>query len=165
MDGIAVNLPAGFKSARPINFPCMNVVLVNAEKVVSNEYNPNKVATPEMSGLANSIDLCGVTQPIVVYHDKELDCYFVVDGFHRYIILKYVFQCPLVPVVVLDKGIAQRIASTVRHNKAKGEHKVELMGELVNLLEKQGLNNLDIAKQLGMEEEEILRLKQTIKSL
>ena len=162
MDETAV-MPADFESKRKITFPCANVRLVDAGKVQANDYNPNHVATAEMEGLAHSISSCGVTQPIVTYYDDELDRYIVVDGFHRYVILVHVFECQQIPVVVIQKNIGQRIASTIRHNKAKGEHKVDLMGHLVGRLLGQGLADDEIAARLGMEEEEVLRLKQNVR--
>jgi len=136
--------------------------MVPADKVVANEYNPNRVATPELDLLADSIEADGVTMPIVVYHDKEHDQYIVVDGFHRYILLRDRYQCPEVPVTVIDKPIDQRMASTIRHNRARGKHQVDLMGELVKALAAQGWREDDIAKHLGMTYEEVLRLKQVV---
>jgi len=143
-----------------ITFPCCHVQMVTAVKVVSNDYNPNNVATPEMDLLALSIEEDGVTQPIVVVYDPVLDLYVVVDGFHRYTILTKRFKCPEIPVVVIDKSINDRMASTIRHNRARGKHKVDMMSVLVEKLLKLGWSDTDIAKQLGMEAEEVLRLKQ-----
>lgn len=148
--------------AKMITFPCLQVRMVPADKVVANEYNPNRVATPELDLLADSIEADGVTMPIVVYHDKEHDQYIVVDGFHRYILLRDRYQCPEVPVTVIDKPIDQRMASTIRHNRARGKHQVDLMGELVKALAAQGWREDDIAKHLGMTYEEVLRLKQVV---
>lgn len=153
-------MPAGFSSKRPITFPCAEARSVAVSRVIANDYNPNKVASPEMEALAQSIAGCGVTQPVVVYYDDELDFYFVVDGFHRYVIMRYVFGMEQIPVVVIAKDIAGRIASTVRHNKAKGEHQVDLMAHLIGLLAAEGLDDDAIANRLGMEPEEVLRLKQ-----
>lgn len=148
--------------AKMITFPCLQVRMVPADKVVANEYNPNRVATPELDLLADSIEADGVTMPIVVYHDKEHDQYIVVDGFHRYILLRDRYQCPEIPVVTINKPLDQRMASTIRHNRARGKHQVDLMGELVKALAAQGWREDDIAKHLGMTYEEVLRLKQVV---
>lgn len=148
------------KPNKPITFPCLQARLVPAEKVRANDYNPNKVATPEMHLLAHSIAEDGVTQPVVTIYDPQTDVYTVIDGFHRYTILKEWFGCPEIPVVVLEKDIKERMAATVRHNRARGKHQVELMSAMVEKLLRLGWSDLDIAKHLGMEAEEVLRLKQ-----
>jgi ParB-like chromosome segregation protein Spo0J len=147
---------------KTITFPCLRVRLVPTSQVVANEYNPNRVAKPELDLLADSIEADGVTMPIVVYHDKEADQYIVVDGFHRYLLLRDRYRCPEIPVTVIDKPIDQRMASTIRHNRARGKHQVDLMGELVKALVAQGWREDDIAKHLGMTYEEVLRLKQVV---
>lgn len=138
----------------------MDCRLVPAEKVVSNDYNPNFVATAEMKLLAHSIEEDGLTQPIVTFYDAEADVYVVVDGFHRYTLLKDHFGCPEIPVVVIDKPIQDRMASTIRHNRARGKHRVDMMSVLVEKLLGLGWSDIQIAKHLGMEAEEVLRLKQ-----
>jgi len=143
-----------------ITFPCLEVQMVPAEKVQANDYNPNKVATPEMELLRLSIEEDGLTQPIVVCHDPDLDRYIVVDGFHRYALLANHFKCPEIPVVVIAKDIKQRMAATIRHNRARGKHQVDLMSELVRSLYEKGWEDERIAEHLGMSVEELLRLKQ-----
>jgi len=143
-----------------LTFPCMNVQLVPIEKVVSNEYNPNKVSTTEMSLLERSIDCDGVTQPVVTFYDKDTDKYVVVDGFHRYLLIRDHFKSSVIPVVMIDKDIKERMASTIRHNRARGKHQVDLMGNLVRSLVEKGCTDVEIAKHLGMSAEELLRLKQ-----
>ncbi len=143
-----------------ITFPCLNVKMVPTAKVQANDYNPNKVAYQELELLADSIEADGVTMPIVVYHDKKQDVYIIVDGFHRYRLLKERFKCPEIPVVVIDKPLDQRMASTVRHNRARGKHEVDLVAALVKSLVHQGWDDDAIAKHLGMTTEEIGRLKQ-----
>ncbi len=145
-----------------VTFPCLNVRLVPTNKVQANDYNPNKVATPEMELLADSIEADGVTMPIVVYHDKGADTYIVVDGFHRYLLLRDRFKCPEIPVVVIDKPLSERMASTIRHNRARGKHQVDLLAMLVRSLVNQGWPDDEIAKHLGMTYEELLRLKQVV---
>lgn len=112
--------------------------------------------------LADSIEADGVTMPIVVYHDRDADRYIVVDGFHRYILLRDRFKCPEIPVVVIDKPLSERMMSTIRHNRARGKHQVDLMAMLVRNLVAQGCSDDEIAKHLGMTYEELLRLKQVV---
>lgn len=145
---------------KPIMFPCLHVKMVPANKVVSNDYNPNKVASPEMKLLALSIEEDGVTQPIVTCYDKDRDLWVVVDGFHRYTILTQWFKCKEIPIVEIEKDIRQRMAATVRHNRARGKHTVDLMAQLVAGLLRKGWKDIEIANHLGMEGEEVLRLKQ-----
>ena len=143
-----------------ISFPCLQTKIVSVDKVIANDYNPNKVATPEMQLLVHSIEEDGLTQPIVTYYDGDLDKYIVVDGFHRYIILKDHFKCAEIPVVTIDKDIKERMASTIRHNRARGKHQVDMMSEIVRSLFEKGWKDAEIAKHVGMSPEELLRLKQ-----
>lgn len=145
-----------------IQFPCLDTRLVAADSVVSNEYNPNKVARPEMELLIHSIEEDGLTQPVVVFYDEEIKKYVVIDGFHRYTVLKDHFKCGKIPVVVLKKSMNDRMASTIRHNRARGKHQVDLMGILVKKLSEQGWSDESIANHLGMQGEELLRLRQQI---
>lgn len=102
-----------------IEFPVLNIKMVDIDKVVANDYNPNKVAPPEMKLLKHSIEEDGYTQPIVTYYDKENDQYIVVDGFHRYRCAKEYFHLKKVPIVTIDKNLSNRMASTIRHNRAR----------------------------------------------
>jgi len=154
-------LPEGFTSALPITFPCTAVRLVPASRLLANDYNPNKVATPEMELLRHSIAEDGFTQPIVTYYDDELDLYLIVDGFHRWTILTREFGCDMVPVVVVEKDVKERIASTIRHNTT-GKHKVDLVAVLVEKLLNLGWSDDEIAVHLGMESEEVYRLRQAM---
>lgn len=147
------------KASKPITFPALDAKMVPAEKVVANNYNPNKVAPQEMELLAHSIEEDGFTQPVVTCHDKETDRYIVVDGFHRWTILRIWFDCPEIPVVVIDRPAMDRMAATIRHNRARGKHQVDLMVELVVDLFRKGWTDQEIATHLGMEGEEVLRLK------
>lgn len=145
--------------------PVYNVKAVPIDKVVANDYNPNKVAPPEMKLLELSIWEDGFTQPVVTYFDAERDAYIVVDGFHRYTILKtskriYERENGLLPVVVIEKEIGERMASTIRHNRARGSHDIDLMSNIVAELVEMGKSDSWIAKQLGMDIDELLRLKQ-----
>lgn len=143
-----------------IEFPCLAAKLVDASKVIANDYNPNAVASPEMGLLEHSIREDGVTQPVVTFYDADADIYVVVDGFHRYTVLTKRLKCEQIPIVVIDKTIENRMASTIRHNRARGKHKVDLMSDMVVKLLKLGWKDIDIANHLGMSAEEVLRLKQ-----
>ena len=143
-----------------INFPVLNVKMVDINKVVANDYNPNKVAPPEMKLLKHSIEEDGYTQPIVTYYDKNNDVYIVVDGFHRYRCAKEYFQLQKVPVVTIDKDLSNRIASTIRHNRARGTHQIIDMSRIVIELSSNGWSDSQISEHLGMELDEIIRLKQ-----
>ena len=145
----------------PVRLPCLKTILVPSDKVIANDYNPNKVANREMELLQHSIEEDGFTQAIVTFYDDEQDKYEVVDGYHRFVILKDDLDCDYIPVVVIEKDIKERMASTIRHNRARGVHQVDLMGELVVKLVKLGWDDDRIAEHLGMEYEEVLRLKQT----
>lgn len=145
---------------KKLTFPCMQPKLVNIDDVMSNDYNPNKVANPEMKLLEKSIEEDGLTMPIVTYYDEELKKYIIVDGFHRYTIVKNAFKSDKIAVVTIDKDIKDRMASTVRHNRARGVHKVDLQAEMVVDLIKKGWTDEDISDHLGMSFEEVLRLKQ-----
>jgi len=144
-----------------LTFPCMNPVLIPIEKVVANDYNPNSVAKPEMNLLTISIEEDGLTMAIVVFYDDTQDKYIIVDGFHRYTIVKDYFKSDVIPATIIDKDIGQRIASTIRHNRARGVHKVMGMSDIVAILIKNGWDDIRIANELGMSPEELLRLKQT----
>ena len=145
--------------------PVYNVVAVPIEKIKPNTYNPNAVAPPEMKLLYESIKLDGYTMPIVCYYDKDNDEYIIVDGFHRYRIMKehddiYDREKGMLPVSVIQKSIDQRMASTIRHKRARGSHDVDLMSNIVKELHELGRSDAWISKHLGMDRDEILRLKQ-----
>ncbi|GFI44629.1 putative protein YbdM [Lachnospiraceae bacterium] len=145
--------------------PVYHVIAVPVEKVVPNSYNPNTVAPPEMKLLYESIKNDGYTMPVVCYYNKLEDRYIIVDGFHRYRIMLenqdiYKREKGLLPVSVIDKPIDQRIASTIRHNRARGNHDVDLMGNIVKELHELGRSDAWISRHLGMDRDEILRLKQ-----
>ena len=145
--------------------PVYNVVAVPIEKIKPNTYNPNVVAPPEMKLLYESIRIDGYTMPIVCYHNRDEDCYVIVDGFHRYRIMLehqdiYEREQGLLPVSVIDKPLDRRMASTIRHNRARGSHNVDLMSNIVKELHELGRSDAWISKHLGMDTDEILRLKQ-----
>lgn len=141
--------------------PVSRVQWVPTELVHGNDYNPNKVAAPEMKLLEVSIRSDGFTQPIVVWQTDE-GGYEVVDGFHRHLVGKKMKLSHL-PVVVInenrtDKG--DRIASTIRHNRARGKHQVNAMCDIVQELARRNWSDSRIGNELGMEADEVLRLKQ-----
>lgn len=145
--------------------PVYNVQAVPVEKLRANNYNPNAVAPPEMKLLEKSIAEDGFTMPIVCYYIQDEDAYEIVDGFHRYTIIKtrkYIYEREngLAPVVVIDKDESNRMASTIRHNRARGSHSIELMTNIVSELTKSGMSDAWIMKNIGMDADEILRLKQ-----
>ncbi|MFR0836176.1 MAG: IbrB-like domain-containing protein [Barnesiella sp.] len=145
--------------------PVYQVQAVPVEKVRANSYNPNVVAPPEMKLLELSIWEDGFTMPCVCYYVPEEDMYELVDGFHRYTVMKkskriYEREQGLLPVVVIDKDLSNRMASTIRHNRARGSHNIELMSEIVSELTKSGISDEWIMKNIGMDADELLRLKQ-----
>lgn len=145
--------------------PVATIQWVSLDKIHANDYNPNTVAPPEMKLLALSILLDGYTQPIVAYYDKDQDQYEVIDGFHRFLIGSTDKEIQdrihkYLPLVVIDKPIEERKASTIRHNRARGKHDVTPMSDIVADLTHQGWTNERIAQELGMQADEILRLKQ-----
>ena len=148
-----------------IEHPCLNVQLVPVAHVKGNDYNPNKVAPPEMQLLKLSIKRDGLTMPVVVAGDKKGDDWVVVDGFHRTTVsgtdkdIKASLHGYL-PVSILHKPIEDRISATVRHNMARGTHQVELSASLIVLLKKHNWTDARIGKEIGMDPEEVLRLKQ-----
>jgi ParB-like chromosome segregation protein Spo0J len=134
------------------------------DMVQPNDYNPNSVAKVEMSLLYKSIKHDGYTQPVVAIHDPTINKYVIVDGFHRY------FTCKVnadinernqgyLPVVVIEKDINERMAATVRHNRARGEHSVSGMSNMVFKMLENGWEDHAICNHLGMEAEELLKLK------
>ena len=145
--------------------PVYEVKSVPVEKIVANDYNPNAVAPPEMQLLYESIKEDGYTMPIVCFYDMDSDKYVIVDGFHRYrVILEhkdiYEREKGMLPVSVINKGIDHRMASTIRHNRARGSHDVDLMSNIIKELHELGRSDAWISKHLGMDKDEILRLKQ-----
>lgn len=140
---------------------------VPTDHIEANDYNPNTVAPPEMKLLELSIDADGYTQPIVTHQEQD-DKYVVVDGFHRQRVGKKAGRIRkrlhgYVPIVIIrgDRAdTADRIASTIRHNRARGVHGVLPMTEIVVTLLKTGLSEIDVARELGMDDDEVLRFKQ-----
>jgi len=153
----------------PFNSEPVDCVLwVKNESVHANDYNPNSVAPPEMELLRLSISADGYTQPIVSMLEENGETREVIDGFHRNRVGK---ECEdiqkrvhgYLPVVTINKereNINDRVASTIRHNRARGKHKIESMSEIVIDLKKRNWGDEKIAKNLGMDADEVLRLCQ-----
>lgn len=145
--------------------PVYNVLRIHIDKIQANDYNPNAVAPPEMALLETSIWEDGYTMPVVTFYDKDNDKYIVVDGFHRYTVLKTskrVFEREegMLPVVVIDKSMSDRMASTIRHNRARGSHNIDLMSNIVSELVEMGKGDAWICQHIGMSKDELLRMKQ-----
>lgn len=146
--------------------PVSRIIYVDVDKVEANDYNPNAVAKNEMKLLEISIDHDGYTQPTVTIYDEEKGKYVIIDGFHRYYTMK---TSKLInernggklPIVVLDKNINERMASTVRHNRARGKHSVSGMGNIVCKMIENGATDEEVCKELGLEVDELVRLKYT----
>jgi len=149
----------------PDRSPVYDVRSIPIDKVTANDYNPNSVAPPEMELLETSIWEDGFTQPVVVVYDDEQDMYVVVDGFHRFLTLRdseriRTRENGMLPVVVLNKKMHDRMASTIRHNRARGSHNIELMSTIVSELVEMGKGDRWICQHIGMSQDELLRLKQ-----
>tara|TARA_R110000787_G_scaffold161960_2_gene275325 strand:- start:1498 stop:2019 length:522 start_codon:yes stop_codon:yes gene_type:complete len=145
--------------------PVYNVQRIHIDKIKANSYNPNSVAPPEMKLLETSIWEDGYTMPVVCYYIPEEDCFEIVDGYHRYTTLKtskriFEREQGYLPVSVIDKNVDDRMASTIRHNRARGNHSIELMSNIVTELVESGMSDAWIIKHIGMDKDELLRLKQ-----
>lgn len=149
--------------AEPIDF----VRWVPTDSVYANDYNPNSVAPPEMALLEHSIDHDGFTQPVVGWLGDD-DMYEVVDGFHRTtvakrstsVMLRLQGFMPIVAIQTKNTERNDRVASTIRHNRARGKHNVESMSDIVIELKKRNWSDERVAKELGMDPDEVLRLCQ-----
>lgn len=148
------------------NEPVDLVQWVESNTVVANDYNPNSVAPPEMELLKLSISADGYTQPIVTMPTSKGR--EVIDGYHRHRVGKEDTEIQsrihgYLPVVSINsdrEDISDRMAATVRHNRARGKHSVEAMSDIVIDLKKRNWNDAKIAKHLGMDADEVLRLTQ-----
>ena len=155
---------ANIADISPFEEPVDCVKWIPADKVTANEYNPNRVASAEMKLLHTSIKLDGYTQPIVAYKLDNGE-YEVVDGFHRNRVGKEYKDINkrihgYLPIVVLNKPLDERIGSTIRHNRARGTHQIRSMSEIVIDLSKAGWTDEEICKKIGMELDEVIKLKQ-----
>lgn len=157
----AIHTASPFRS-EPIDF----VRWVTTDKVTANDYNPNSVAPPEMELLRHSIEHDGYTQPVVGWRTNNQ--YEVVDGFHRTKVAKSCDSVrerlrgymPIVAISESNESRNDRIASTIRHNRARGKHNVNSMSDIVIELKKRNWSDTRIAKELGMDADEVLRLCQ-----
>ena len=145
--------------------PISEVQWIPIEKVHANDYNPNSVATQEMKLLYVSVKKDGYTQPVVTIYDEKKDRYVIVDGFHRYSIMRrykdiYASCEGKLPCVVLKgKTMNDLMASTIRHNRARGKHSVQGMSNIVMEMLLNGASDLEVCNNLGLEAEELVRLK------
>jgi len=144
--------------------PVNRVRWVKIENVSPNDYNPNSVAKKEMGLLYTSIKHDGYTQPIVTIQDEETKKFVIIDGFHRYYTAKTNSDIldrnkGYIPIVVLNKSINDRMASTVRHNRARGMHSVTGMSSMVFSMLENGWSDTEICNELGMGVEELIKLK------
>lgn len=161
------NIRLSISEVSPFNKePVDCVVWVDANEVEANDYNPNSVAPPEMELLRLSILADGYTQPIVAMKNKNN--YEVIDGFHRSRVGR---ECKdindrvsgYLPLVIIKKereNKTDRMTSTIRHNRARGKHRVDAMSDIVIELKKRNWKSSKISKELGMDEDEVLRLCQ-----
>lgn len=145
--------------------PVYGVIAVPLEKIQANDYNPNSVAPPEMALLETSIWEDGYTMPVVCFYDEINDKYIVVDGFHRLSVLKtskriFDREKGMLPVSIIDKELGDRMASTIRHNRARGSHSIDLMSTIVSELVEMGKGDAWICNHIGMSKDELLRMKQ-----
>lgn len=137
---------------------------VHIDEVEANDYNPNAVAQNEMRLLYVSIKHDGYTQPVVTIWDDNRGKYVIVDGFHRYSIMRHnsdIYESTggMLPIVVLDKNINERMASTVRHNRARGKHSISGMANMVFSMLDNGMRDSEVCGELGLEKDELIRLK------
>ena len=145
--------------------PINDVEWIPIEKVHANNYNPNSVALQEMKLLYVSVKKDGYTQPVVTIYDEKKDRYVIVDGFHRYSIMRrykdiYAMCEGKLPCVVLkNKTMNDLMASTVRHNRARGKHSVTGMSNIVMEMLMNGASDVEVCNNLGLEAEELVRLK------
>lgn len=137
------------------------VLWIERDQIHSNAYNPNAVAPPEMALLKKSIKEDGFTQPIVVW-EEQVHSYEIIDGFHRSLVGEEI-NMDYLPVTIDNPertAEADRMASTIRHNRARGEHSIELMQNIVSELVQSGMSDRWIMQHIGMDVDELLRLKQ-----
>jgi hypothetical protein len=145
--------------------PINDVIWVPVEKVYANNYNPNSVASQEMKLLYVSIKRDGYTQPVVTIYDEKNERYVIVDGFHRYTIMRrykdiYDSCDGKLPIVVLKgKKLNDLMAATVRHNRARGKHSMNGMSNIVMEMLMNGASDVEVCNNLGLEPEELVRYK------
>lgn len=140
---------------------CIDVEIVPMEMLKANEYNPNRMPDVEMNMLKECILKYGFLFPIITAFDKESGKYRIIDGYHRYEVLKRI-GAKEVAILNLDLSYHECVQLTVLMNRIKGLHQVELMSDLIVKLEDLGVEDEEICKNLGMEAEEYIRLKQQL---
>ena len=152
----------------PFNDQPIDCVLwVKEEQVLPNDYNPNNMAPQEKRLLTKSLEADGFTQPIVVI-EKQDHSFEIVDGFHRHVLsqskaaLKKRFHgyLPVTQLERQDSSLPSRMAATIRHNRARGRHQISAMSEIVRELSQLGWSDEKMGQELGMDADEVLRLKQ-----
>ena len=143
----------------PLAAPCLTARVVPMDQVHSNVYNPNHVSERRLNLLERSILADGFCCPIVVAPDPAGD-YVIIDGYHRYFVMRDRLQAAEIPAVVLERSQPERMASTVRFNRARGVDQVERLADVLRHLTQSGLDDVTIAQQLGMEFDEVYRLAQ-----
>ena len=143
---------------KEIKMKALECKLVPIEKITANNWNPNKVAKPEMDLLQKSIEDNGFCFPIATIYDKEKDEYVIIDGYHRYLVSKTRLGLKEVPIVVLDYDIKMQMSATIQFNRARGTHQLEPMKAIIRKLFDEGKTTKEICKQLGMRPEEVFRL-------
>lgn len=162
--GLLGNIRESLADLSPMNHPVDRVRWVPVEKVEANDYNPNSVPKNEMRLLHTSITHDGYTQPVVTVYDPAEDRYVIVDGFHRYSVARFYPDVAestmgMVPVVVIEKGLNDRMAATIRHNRARGKHSVAGMADMVFALLDNGWGDAEVCEQLGLTADELVRFK------
>ncbi|MGU3521921.1 IbrB-like domain-containing protein [Enterobacteriaceae bacterium C23F] len=143
------------------------VLWVKQEEIAPNDYNPNNVAPPEKKLLLKSLETDGFTQPVVAHITPDQH-YEIIDGFHRHLLAssKPALKAKLkgfVPITLLQEetsGASRRMASTIRHNRARGRHQINAMSEIIRELSQLGWSEVKIGEELGMDADEVLRLRQ-----
>lgn len=146
-------------SSLPLRLPCMEPRMVPAQSIVANDYNPNQVAPDEIAALRDSLAEFGVGAGVVAAYDPEVGKYIVIDGFHRFHEMVTFFGAQEIPCVVLDQTLSERMAATVLHNEACGEHDQELSSYLLEtLMVEGGWSAAEVSDHLHMEREEVIRL-------
>lgn len=144
----------------PVKLACMEAFIVPIDKVRPNTYNPNHVADNNMRLLQESVLANGFCYAIPTSYDEDFDQYVIIDGFHRHLLMWQMLGAKYIPIIDLQLTPAQRMEATVQFNRARGVHQVDLMGDLVAKLVEQGVEDEEIAQKLGMDIEEVFRLKQ-----
>ena len=145
-------------AGRPVATPCLDIVWAPIERVVANDYNPNALTPAAMRYLKLSLQENGLTQPVVAWYDEAADLYVIVDGCHRYKLLRDWFRCNYIPLALVDLPRDGRVVATVIHNRARGKHDVSLTGALVGQLRRDlGWTETQIAHHLALTAEEVTR--------